>query len=85
MKKREGIPPISVSETSWLYSERKGVAVVQEERDANGKLVCVLQALVPWSALDEAYEQRPPNPLMEKPAKESRHDMATAPRHRSRA
>ncbi len=56
---REGIPPIHVSETCWVYSERKGVAVVQEERTEDGKLVCVLQSLIPWNVLDAAYERRP--------------------------
>jgi hypothetical protein len=59
--KSEGIPPINVSETCWVYGERKGLAVVQEERDDGGKHVRTLQSVIPWSVVAEAQKQRQKN------------------------
>jgi hypothetical protein len=58
MGKTEGIPPVHVSETCWVYGERKGLAVVQEERDGSGKLLRTLQSVIPWEAVAKAQKHR---------------------------
>ena len=56
----DGYPlsPIDVDETCWLYLEKGGVTVVQEERDHNGKHVATLQSDIPWSTLCDAVDLR---------------------------
>lgn len=61
MEKSEGIPAIAVSKTCWVYGERKGLAVVQEERDDSGKHIRTLQSVIPWSTVAEAQKLRPKN------------------------
>lgn len=57
--KTETIDPIHVSDTCWLYAEGEGLAVVQEERDANGGHVRTLQSVIPWKLIDKAQRDRP--------------------------
>lgn len=56
----DGYPlaPVDVSETCWLYGEAKGLTVVQEERDIDGKHVRTLQSLIPWSKIEAAQSRK---------------------------
>ena len=58
MKDKEGIPPFSVSETCWVYGERKGLAVVQEERSDDDKHIRTLQVVIPWSIVEKARARK---------------------------
>ena len=49
--------PIAINSTSWFYEEPKGVTIVQEHRDVNGKHLCTLQNLIPWRLLCAAVER----------------------------
>lgn len=61
MSASASIPAISVSATCWVYGERRGLAVVQEERDSDGNHVRTLTCVVPWNVVEEAHAMRPGN------------------------
>jgi len=49
--KPHSIEPVHVTETCWFYPERKGMAVVQEHRDADGQYVGTAQVVIPWNLI----------------------------------
>lgn len=53
-KKPQSIDPVQVTETAWFYAERKGMAVVQECRDAHGTLLGTAQVIIPWATIRAA-------------------------------
>lgn len=61
------LAPINISKAVWLYAEAKGVTVVIEECDFNGKHVRTLQANVPWSNLCELTDLHRKNTAGVKP------------------
>jgi hypothetical protein len=55
----DSIAPVPVTDTCWLYGERKGLTVVQEDRDADGKLRTTLTVTIPWDSVARARGRRP--------------------------
>jgi hypothetical protein len=53
------IPAVTVAKDCWLYSERDGLCVVQEKRDARGKLVAAISHVIPWRLVEKALQDRP--------------------------
>lgn len=56
-KKSQRLEPVSVTDTAWLYAEKKGMVVVQEHRDADGSYVGTAQVLIPWALIRAATPQ----------------------------
>lgn len=57
--KQSTVEPQHVSDTCWTYAERHGLVVVQEERTADGGLVCATQTTLPWKHVEAALAARP--------------------------
>jgi hypothetical protein len=53
------IAPVPVSDRCWIYGEREGLTVVQEERDADGTLRTTLITTIPWDTVALARDRRP--------------------------
>jgi hypothetical protein len=51
--------PIRGTESAWWYEDEKGICVVMECRDANGRLLAdTLQATIPWRSLRGAVRRK---------------------------
>lgn len=56
-KKPDGISPIQVSKTCWMYAEAGGLCVVQEARE-DGSLIITVTHTIPWSKIEKAIKER---------------------------
>lgn len=59
MKNSERNNPVVITDTCWLYGEREGLTVVQEDRAEDGTLRNTLMITIPWADVARARGRRP--------------------------
>lgn len=59
MRNNAALGPIHVDANTWLYAERKGLAVVHEHRDEIGAWLHTATMRVPWRLIQRALKVRP--------------------------
>ena len=50
--------PMNVSEHLWYYEEKKGITIVYEILDENGKYMRTDQFMIPWKKLLESVNRK---------------------------
>ena len=50
--------PMNVSEHLWYYEEKKGINIVYEILDENGKYMRTDQFMIPWKKLLESVNRK---------------------------
>ena len=50
--------PTSISEHLWYYEEKKGITIVYEILDKNGKYMRTDQFMIPWKKLLESVNRK---------------------------
>ncbi len=56
---RDEIKPVTVDKATWFYPEKRGILVVHEFRDKDGRYHFTDQFLIPWAKIDAAKKRKP--------------------------